>query len=535
MMPTGSEIREKFLRFFESKGHKRVHSSSLAPANDPTLLFTNAGMNQFKDVFLGVDKRDYNKAATSQKCVRAGGKHNDLENVGFTKRHHTFFEMLGNFSFGSYFKAEAISYAWELVTASEWYGVSRDNLYVTIFKGEQGIPCDDEAEKHWRAVGVPKERIFELGLKDNFWAMGDTGPCGPCSEIHYDMGPAASDEGHADCKFPCDCGRYVEIWNLVFMQFNRDSSGTLTPLPKPCVDTGMGLERVAAVLQGVISNYDTDLFQPLMKRAAQLCAGQFVPEGAAIREETEGAASLRVIADHARAATFLITDDVLPSNEGRGYVLRKMIRRAIRHGRLLGSTQPFLAEMARTVADVMGGAYPEVLGSDTWRVKRVLVEEETRFARTLEHGLEELEAEIVSTAGSFGHEVVDRLDTEAMLRRAREQGTPIVLDGRRAFKLYDTYGLPRDFIEDAVRDRGLSFDSKGFHQAMEEQRTRARASWKGGAKEAANPAYAKLAETFKTEPDFYFGTCAKDCRIEAIFAIADGKGPAGSRRYESAN
>ncbi len=273
MMPTGSEIREKFLRFFESKGHKRVHSSSLAPANDPTLLFTNAGMNQFKDVFLGVDKRDYNKAATSQKCVRAGGKHNDLENVGFTKRHHTFFEMLGNFSFGSYFKAEAISYAWELVTASEWFGVSRDNLYVTIFKGEQGIPRDDEAEKHWRAVGVSKERIFEMGMQDNFWSMGDTGPCGPCSEIHFDMGPAASDEGHPDCMFPCDCGRYVEIWNLVFMQYNRfcekEKTGfwtkgeqvlhkhsneclKLDPLTKPSIDTGMGLERIAAALQGVI-------------------------------------------------------------------------------------------------------------------------------------------------------------------------------------------------------------------------------------------------------------------------------------------
>src|SRR6202045_1628747 len=325
MMPTGSEIREKFLRFFESKGHKRVHSSSLVPANDPTLLFTNAGMNQFKDVFLGAESRDYNKAATSQKCVRAGGKHNDLENVGFTKRHHTFFEMLGNFSFGSYFKAEAISYAWELVTASEWYGVSRDNLYVTIFKGEQGIPRDDEAEKHWRAVGVPKERIFEMGMKDNFWSMGDTGPCGPCSEIHYDMGPAASDEGHTDCQFGCECGRYVEIWNLVFMQFDRDASGKLNPLPKPSIDTGMGLERVTAVLQGMISNYDTDLFTPLIKRAAELVG---VAQEWEVKRElcSKSAASLRVVSDHSRAATFLISDGVLPSNEGRGYVLRKIIR-----------------------------------------------------------------------------------------------------------------------------------------------------------------------------------------------------------------
>src|SRR5690242_2157220 len=275
VMLTGSEIRAKFLQFFEEKGHKRVHSSSLVPANDPTLLFTNAGMNQFKDVFLGAENRDYNKATTSQKCVRAGGKHNDLENVGFTKRHHTFFEMLGNFSFGSYFKAEAISYAWELVTSSEWFGVARDKLYVTIFQGEQGIPRDDDAEKHWLAVGVPKERIFAMGMKDNFWQMGDTGPCGPCSEIYYDMGSAASDEGHADCKFPCDCGRYVEIWNLVFMQFDRDSTGKLNPLPKPSIDTGAGLERLAAVMLNLkdpskISNYETDLFVPLIKRAAEL-------------------------------------------------------------------------------------------------------------------------------------------------------------------------------------------------------------------------------------------------------------------------
>jgi len=523
---SGNDIREAFLRFFESKGHRRVRSSSLVPHGDATLLFTNAGMNQFKDVFLGLEKRDYTRATTAQKCVRAGGKHNDLENVGFTKRHHTFFEMLGNFSFGDYFKKDAIAYAWELFTSAEWFCIPVVKLYFTVFGGaevgpDQVLGSDREAIVHWANVGAPRNRTVEIpGLKENFWAMGDTGPCGPCSEIHYDMGPAASDLGHGvsapECKFPCDCGRFVEIWNLVFMQFNRDESGKLTPLPKPCVDTGMGLERVAAVLQGVISNYDTDLFMPLIKRAAQLCAGKFVPDGIVIREEGEGAASLRVIADHSRAATFLITDDVLPSNEGRGYVLRKIIRRAIRHGRLLGSTQPFLAEMARTVADLMSGAYSEVLGSDTWRVKRVLIEEETRFARTLERGLEELELEIVSSAGSFGHELVNRLDTKAMLRRAREQGVPIVLNGRRAFRLYDTYGLPRDFIEDAVRDRGLSFDSKGFDQAMAEQRTKARASWKGGAKEAANPAYAKIADRFTTELDFYFGTTAKDCVIEAI-------------------
>ena len=269
-MLTGSEIRRKFLDFFVQRGHREVHSSSLVPANDPTLLFTNAGMNQFKDVFLGLEKRDYSRATTSQKCVRAGGKHNDLENVGFTNRHHTFFEMLGNFSFGDYFKKDAIAYAWELVTSAEWFEIAKDKLYVTIFKGEAGVARDAEAYDLWAAQGVPKDRIFEMGLKDNFWQMGDTGPCGPCSEIYYDMGAAASEQGHADCKFPCDCGRYVEIWNLVFMQFDRDVSGKLTPLPKPSIDTGMGLERTTAVLQGVISNYETDLFVPLIKRAAEL-------------------------------------------------------------------------------------------------------------------------------------------------------------------------------------------------------------------------------------------------------------------------
>ena len=308
---SGNQIREKFLQFFESKGHRRVRSSSLVPHGDPTLLFTNAGMNQFKDVFLGLEKRDYNRATTAQKCVRAGGKHNDLENVGFTKRHHTFFEMLGNFSFGDYFKEKAIPYAWELVTSPDWYGIDKDKLYVTVFGGAEVAPgttlgVDEEARKIWLKQQVPAERVVPVpGLKDNFWAMGDTGPCGPCSEIFYDMGPAASEEGHADCQFPCDCGRYVEIWNLVFMQFNRDASGALTPLPKPCVDTGMGLERTAAVLQGVISNYDTDLFVPLLKRAAELCGVDFQSRRNAGRGKG-GAASLRVIADHARATTFLI-------------------------------------------------------------------------------------------------------------------------------------------------------------------------------------------------------------------------------------
>jgi alanyl-tRNA synthetase len=502
---TGNEIREKFLQFFEGKGHRRVRSSSLVPHGDPTLLFTNAGMNQFKDVFLGLEKRDYTRATSCQKCVRAGGKHNDLENVGFTKRHHTFFEMLGNFSFGDYFKREAIAYAWELITFPQWFGIAKDKLYVTVFGGAEVSPgkilgVDEEAHGFWREQNVPEERIFPIpGLKENFWAMGDTGPCGPCSEIHYDMGPEASDEGHTDCKFPCDCGRYVEIWNLVFMQFNRDASGTLTPLPKPCVDTGMGLERVASVLQGVISNYDTDLFVPLMKRAAELCGVDFAREEE-LEEGKGGAASLRVIADHARATTFLITDGVQPSNEGRGYVLRKIMRRAIRHGRLLGTTHTFLSEMVQTVREQMGMAYPELLEPTAARVPEIVLAEEKRFGSTIAIGMKKLDEIVADFQG------------------AKESQVPAVgfLPGDRAFTLYDTYGLPRDFIEDAARDAGLTFDEPGFELAMNEQKKLARASWKGGAKEAANPAYAKLAETFKTEPDFYFGMCAKDCRIEAI-------------------
>src|ERR1700739_4144686 len=341
---SGSKVRSTFLRYFEQHGHKIVPSSSLVPANDPTLLFTNAGMNQFKDVFLGLEKRDYSRATTSQKCVRAGGKHNDLENVGFTNRHHTFFEMLGNFSFGDYFKKDAIGYAWELITSPKWFGIPKDKLYVTIFKGENGVERDAEAYDLWLAQAVAKDRIYEFGAKDNFWQMGDTGPCGPCSEIHYDMGAIASDQGHTDCAFGCDCGRYVEIWNLVFMQFDRDAGGKLNPLPKPSIDTGMGLERVTAVLEGVISNYETDLFTPLIQRAAELCEVARTKE---LQKEAKAksAASLRVIADHSRAATFLISDGVVPSNEGRGYVLRKIIRRGITHGRLLGQNKPFVHHM----------------------------------------------------------------------------------------------------------------------------------------------------------------------------------------------
>ncbi len=505
--PSGNEIREKFLQFFESKGHRRVRSSSLVPHGDPTLLFTNAGMNQFKDVFLGLEKREYTRATSAQKCVRAGGKHNDLENVGFTKRHHTFFEMMGNFSFGDYFKKDAIAYAWELITSPEWYGISKDKLYVTVFGGAEvsagtTLGVDEEARKYWLEQHVPAERVLAIpGLKDNFWAMGDTGPCGPCSEIHYDMGPEASDEGHVDCKFPCNCGRYVEIWNLVFMQFNRDESGKLTPLPKPCVDTGMGLERVAAVLQGVISNYDTDFFVPLMKRAAELCGVDFEKEEA-IEEGKGGAASLRVIADHARATTFLITDGVLPSNEGRGYVLRKIMRRAFRHARLLGQKQPVvLTEMVLVVQRMMEAAYPELRGPSFAPVPQVVHSEEVRFARTLDTALEKLEDDLRPLTAYVGTPF------------QQKEG---IYSGKRAFELYDTYGLPLDFILDSARDLGIPFDQAGFDLAMQEQRTRARASWKGGSKEAANPAYAKLGETFRTEPDFYFETSSKDCRIEAI-------------------
>jgi len=495
---TGPDIRRKFLDFFVQKGHKEVHSSSLVPQNDPTLLFTNAGMNQFKDVFLGLENRGYSRATTSQKCVRAGGKHNDLENVGFTNRHHTFFEMLGNFSFGDYFKKDAVAYAWELITSPQWFGIAKEKLYVTIFKGESGVPRDAEAYDLWVAQGVPKERVFEMGAKDNFWQMGDTGPCGPCSEIHYDMGPAASDAGHTDCTFGCECGRYVEIWNLVFMQFDRDASGKLNPLPKPSIDTGMGLERVASVLQGVISNYDTDLFTPLIARAAELTGVSLAKEKQK-EDKTTSAASLRVIGDHARAATFLISDGVIPGNEGRNYVLRKIIRRAITHGRLLGQTKPFLHEMVLAVRDLMQDAYPE-LKETAERVSKAVLAEETRFANTLDLGLKKLEEAIqaIPVAGT----AADRK-----------------LSGDDAFKLYDTFGMPLDFMQDAARDQGIAFDQAGFDHAMDEQKTRARASWKGAAKQTANPAYQSLP---KSEFEGYRQTEADGCEVLALLRAGQG-------------
>jgi len=533
-MLTGSQIRRKFLDYFVQHGHKEVHSSSLVPANDPTLLFTNAGMNQFKDVFLGLETRDYKRATTSQKCVRAGGKHNDLENVGFTNRHHTFFEMLGNFSFGDYFKKDAIAYAWELITSPQWFAIEKEKLYVTIFKGENGVPRDAEACDLWAAQGVAKDRIFEFGAKDNFWQMGDTGPCGPCSEIHYDMGPTASDQGHPDCKFGCDCGRYVEIWNLVFMQFDRDATGKLNPLPKPSIDTGMGLERVTAALLNLedpsqISNYDTDLFTPLIERAATLVGmnsfGRIVEISKEVHNK-KSAASLRVIADHSRAATFLISDGVLPSNEGRGYVLRKIIRRAMTHGRLLGQTKPFLYEMVFAVRDLMQDAYPE-LNETVDRVSKAVLAEEKRFAHTMDLGLKRLQEELsLAFYGVFatkeGQTIKDRqakILREEEILKENPIGEQVTISGDQAFRLYDTYGLPRDFIEDALRDAGLFFDQEGFDRAMDEQKSRARASWKGAAKQTANPAYQQLP---KSEFEGYNQTRSDNCEVLAI--IRNGQG-----------
>src|SRR5436190_8020483 len=420
---TGNQIRQRFLDFFAERGHRVVRSSSLVPANDPTLLFTNAGMNQFKDVFLGMEKRDYSRAASSQKCVRAGGKHNDLENVGYTRRHHTFFEMLGNFSFGDYFKAEAIEFAWDLVTKE--FGLPKDKLYVTVFRE------DDEAERLWQQVaGVSKDRIFRLDEKDNFWQMGETGPCGPCSEIYYDFGPEAAPPGGEHIEFPHDAGdRFVEIWNLVFMQYDRDVSGHLTPLPRPSIDTGMGLERTAAVLQGKLSNYDTDLIRPIIDRTADLFN---VPYGDADRTDV----ALRINADHARATAFLIHDGVLPSNEGRGYVLRKIMRRAMRNARLIGRQEPYLYELTGFVADLMRPAYPELMES-IQRVARVVKDEEHRYATTF------LVAEKV-----FSDEIA-RLSN----------GT---VPGAISFKLYDTYGLALDEQEDIARERGVDIDRAGY-------------------------------------------------------------------------
>ena len=444
-----SEIRKTFLTYFEDNGHTIVSSSSLIPKKDPTLLFTNAGMVQFKDVFLGVDKRPYTRATSCQKCARAGGKHNDLEIVGHTGRHHTFFEMLGNFSFGDYFKHEAINFGWELLT--EIFKLPKSKLWVTIFKD------DDEAFHIWRAeIGLPLERIIRMGEKDNFWAMGDTGPCGPCSEIVIDQGEAFSC-GKPSCAVGCDCDRYLELWNLVFMQYERDSLGNLTPLPKPSIDTGMGLERITAVLQGVKSNYETDLLRGIISSVEERT-------GKPYGENPSSDVSMRVIADHSRAVTFLISDGVFPSNEGRGYVLRRILRRAVRHSRALGIREPFLFSLADQVLSIMGEAYPDLEERLSF-VKEVVRNEEERFFETIDRGLELLNLEVEKHRGEK------------------------ILPGDVAFKLYDTYGFPIDLTEDIAREGGLEVDYPGFEKEMEKQRERSRQAWKGSGEEELVPLY----------------------------------------------
>jgi alanyl-tRNA synthetase len=452
-----AEIRSKFLNYFAQNGHTPVESSSLVPQNDPTLLFTNAGMVQFKDVFLGKDHRPYKRATTSQKCVRAGGKHNDLENVGFTARHHTFFEMLGNFSFGDYFKKEAIHFAWEFVTQE--LKLPKDRLYVTVFEK------DDEAAEIWhQQEGVPKDRIYRFGEKDNFWSMGDTGPCGPCSEIFIDRGEKHGC-GKPTCKMGCDCDRYMEFWNLVFMQFDRDSSGKLTPLPKPSVDTGAGLERIASIIQNVETNYDTDCFQDIIQKTAKLV-------GKAYDTKSPDAVSFRVIADHSRATAFLIGDGVLPSNEGRGYVLRRIMRRAIRHGSKLGFKGPFLHQTTGFVIDQMVEAYPDLADKREF-IKKAVQAEEEQFLKTLERGLELLDL------------------ATASLKKGSS------LAGDVAFKLYDTFGFPLDLTRVICAERGLNVDEAGFEKSMEHQRAESRKHWKGSGEASLNEAYLKLASELK--------------------------------------
>ena len=538
-----NEIRKKFLEFFAQRGHRIVSSSSLVPANDPTLLFSNAGMNQFKDVFLGREKRDYVRATTSQKCVRAGGKHNDLEQVGRTTRHHTFFEMLGNFSFGDYFKKEAIPWAWELITRE--FAIPREKLYVTVFRE------DDEAEGIWaQDVGVPRARIFRLDEKDNFWQMGETGPCGPCSEIHFDLGPAASDQGHADCQFPCDCGRYVELWNLVFMQFNRDEQGTMTPLPRPSIDTGAGLERMASVLQGKLSNFETDLFRPLIDEAAGMANVEY-----GSNHDTD--VSLRIIADHARSSTFLISDGVLPSNEGRGYVLRLIMRRALYHGQTLGLNEPFLYKISGRVVDMMKDAYPELVQT-AHHVAKAIKKEEEQYERTTRVGMEQLVSSpvVVPITMSEAVEVPYGRLREHFLESGGKTPDPTaesrfyskyprsmqpipalhlkVIPGNELFKLHDTFGLRPDFVENIVQSDsipGLTLDRAGYEAEMQKQRERARASWKGAEKKAASPLYLKLADDGKTAFDGYTQTTSFDCRILAL--VVGGRG--GSRTAPTAS
>ena len=477
---TGNEIRRKFLDYFEKHNHQIVRSSSLVPSDDPTLLFVNAGMVQFKRAFLGEEKRGYARATTSQKCVRAGGKHNDLENVGYTARHHTFFEMLGNFSFGDYFKEKAIDFGWDLLTNG--YGLTEDKLWVSIYLD------DDEAHELWhKNIGVPENRILRFGEEDNFWAMGDTGPCGPCSEIHIDRGEEFGC-GKPDCKVGCDCDRFLEIWNLVFMQFDRDVSGKLTPLPKPSIDTGLGLERLVSIIQDVPTNYDIDLILPVMNKVENLSEKR-------IGESREADVAIKVIADHSRAAAFLIGDGVLPSNEGRGYVLRRIMRRAIRYGRNIGLARPFLHETARVVFDIMKPEYPDLLEASAF-ITNIIKNEEMRFSETLDHGLKILN------------------DGLADLKAKGYTRVP----GDLIFKLYDTFGFPVDIIQDVVRDEDLSLDMEGFDESMEEQRERSRSV----------AAFAEISDAYKNlsaagvMPEFV-GYDKTTCESKVLVLVEDGQ------------
>lgn len=475
----GSEIRERFLKYFKKQGHAIVPSSELIPKDDPTLLFTNAGMVQFKNAFLGLEDRGYTRAVSVQKCVRAGGKHNDLENVGVTARHHTFFEMLGNFSFGDYFKKESIVWGWEFLTKE--MGLDKDRLWVTIFEN------DDEAFEIWnKVVGVPAERIVRMGEKSNFWMMGDTGPCGPCSEILYDMGPGVGC-GRSDCSVFCDCDRHLEIWNHVFTQFDRDASGKLTPLPKPNIDTGMGLERLAAVVQGVFSNYDTDLFQPIIRFVEKI-------SGKTYGQDPEADVSIRVIADHSRSVTFLIGDGVLPSNEGRGYVLRRILRRAARHGKLLGLNTPFLHDAASVVIDQMKNPYFDLVDKESY-IRKIIFNEEQRFTETLDSGLRILNDEV------------------AVLKAENKT----VFPGEIVFKLYDTFGFPVDLTADILKKDNITLDMDGFEKVMKAQREKARESWKGSGEEAVSDAYKKLSvKGISTAFAGYKGVTKLRSRVTAI-------------------
>ena len=471
------------MAYFKERGHAVVKSSSLIPRDDPTLLFTNAGMVQFKRTFLGEEKRDFVRAATSQKCVRAGGKHNDLENVGYTGRHHTFFEMLGNFSFGDYFKDLAIDFAWDLMTRV--YGLPADRLWVSVYLE------DDDAHRLWeKNTEISEDRIVRLGKKDNFWSMGDTGPCGPCSEILIDQGEAVGCH-RPDCKVGCDCDRYLELWNLVFMEFNRDASGAMAPLPKPSIDTGMGLERIAAVLQGAPTNYGTDLFMPIIKEIETLSGTTF---GRSEKKDV----SIKVVADHSRAATFLVGDGVLPSNEGRGYVLRRILRRAMRYGRNLGLTQPFLFRTAGKVAQAMEEAYPELLEAEAF-IKNMIKGEEERFLGTLETGLSVL---------------------EEALNELRAKGASLV-PGDLIFKMYDTYGFPIDIIQDVVREDGLTLDLAGFEASMDEQRVRSRSAWKGSGAQEMEAAYRELAG--RGGRSEFVGYDASGTDGQVLLLVRDGK------------